>query len=65
MTLIDTEMAATMLRCSARHVRALVARGVLLNHGTAKRVLLSLESLTDAIRRGEVKPEPTRGRPKM
>lgn len=62
MTLIDTATAAAMLRCTPRHIRDLITRGTLHNHGTSKRALISLDALTDAINRGEVTPTPRRGR---
>lgn len=63
MTLIDTAMAAAYLRCSVRHVRNLIERGILTNHGTERRALISLDALADAVQSGQVKPQPTRGRP--
>lgn len=44
-TLIDTEVAALMLRCTDRHVRRLVAAGKVLNHGTTRRLLLDLDAV--------------------
>ena len=62
MTLIDTATAAAMVRCTPRHIRDLITRGVLHNHGTTRRALVSLDALQDAINRGEVTPTPKRGR---
>lgn len=62
MTLIDTAMAAAMLRCTPRHVRNLIARGILHNHGTERRALVSLDALADAVQTGQVKAQPKRGR---
>lgn len=62
MTLIDTAAAAAFLRCSARHVRDLIARGVLVNHGTPRRALVSLDALAAAVQNGQARPTPKRGR---
>lgn len=62
MTLIDTAMAAAMLRCSVRHIRDLIERGTLTNHGTSRRALVSLDALTDGVNNGTIKPTPKRGR---
>jgi hypothetical protein len=45
MTLIDSEVAALMLRCTDRHVRRLVAAGSLLNHGTTRRIRVDLDAV--------------------
>jgi hypothetical protein len=62
MTLIDTAMAAAMLGCSVRHIRNLIDRGTLTNHGTERRALLSLDAITDAVQSGQIQPRPKRGR---
>ena len=47
MTLLDTAMAAAQLRVTERTVRRLVERGTLTNHGTPRRILISLEQILD------------------
>jgi excisionase family DNA binding protein len=45
MRLVDTEAAALALGVSARRIRQLVQEGRLTNHGTTRRVLISLDEL--------------------
>lgn len=45
MTLIDSATAAVALGIGQRDVRRLVAAGKLTNHGTARRILLSLDEV--------------------
>lgn len=44
---IDIETAAVVLGCTGRHVRRMVADGRLVNHGTARRILVDLDEVYD------------------
>lgn len=46
MTLIDTAMAAHVLRVTARRVRQFVAQGDLTNHGNARHIRLDLDEVS-------------------
>lgn len=54
MTLIDTAMAAVVLQSSERRVRRLVERGLLINHGTARKVRVDLAEINQRIKDGSV-----------
>lgn len=45
--LVDSEVAALAAGVSARAIRKAVAAGRLRNHGTARRVLVSLDEVVD------------------
>lgn len=45
MTLIDSATAAVALGVSERTIRRLITAGKLINHGTPKRILVSLEAV--------------------
>ena len=61
MTLIDTAMAAIVLQSSERRVRRLVERGLLLNHGTARKMRVDLDEINQRIHEGKIKPATRRG----
>lgn len=46
MKLIDTGVAAYILKVSVRRVQQFVAQGVLTNHGKAKRIVLDLAEVS-------------------
>lgn len=54
MTLIDTAMAAVVLQSSERRVRRLVERGLLINHGTARKVRVDLAEINQHIKDGSI-----------
>ena len=56
MTLIDTAMAAVVLQSSERRVRRLVERGVLVNHGTPRKMRVDLDQINQRIREGKIEP---------
>lgn len=60
--LIDTATAAAMIRCTPRHIRHLVERGTLTNHGKSRVIRIDLDEIAAAIEVGAVSPEPKRGR---
>ena len=62
MTLIDTATAAYMLGCTPRHVRNLIARGVITNHGDGWRAMTSLQEINEGIRDGRITVQPSRPR---
>lgn len=45
MSLIDPEVAALLLRVTARRVQQLVKDGALTNHGTARKIRLRLDEV--------------------
>ncbi len=49
MRLLDTRTVALALGCTDRHVRNLVARGVLTNHGTPRRIRIDLDEVQEKI----------------
>ena len=53
-TLIDPEMAAVVLGCSARRVRQLVAAGALVNYGEPRRIRLDLAEVSRYAARASV-----------
>lgn len=45
MTLVDSEVAAIMLRVTPRRIQQLVKDGCLTNHGTTRRIRLDLDEV--------------------
>lgn len=60
LTLIDVPMAAVLLGCSPQHVRNLIRKGVIANHGTRKEFQVDLHELTAKVKDGTVTPNPSK-----